>query len=246
MDASSHKDRLATAGPGRQPLYAALATLLIQDIRDGKYRPLSTLPTEKELGERYGVSRQTVRQALRSVRDLGLISSHEGRRRHRDLDRLRLGSGGRSAVARGAPDSGGDDDPRRPGAGDRVRPAAHRCRIRRGARRRPAGQPERSRRTGRLRSAGLCHGDAAQRERRRILAQRDELQGAEHVAGDEGPRGRGSEGVHATGYTAGRCSRASWYKTLPSFVTVLVNVLLAPAAAKSTCFMVPAGSVGSS
>jgi DNA-binding GntR family transcriptional regulator len=78
MDASNHKDRLATAGPGRQPLYAALATLLIQDIRDGKYRPLSTLPTEKELGERYGVSRQTVRQALRSVRDLGLISSHAG------------------------------------------------------------------------------------------------------------------------------------------------------------------------
>lgn len=72
------QDRLAAAGPGRQPLYAALANLLIQDIRDGKYRPSSTLPTEKELSERYGVSRQTVRQALRSVKDLGLISSHAG------------------------------------------------------------------------------------------------------------------------------------------------------------------------
>ena len=67
-----------SAGPGRQPPYAALAALLIQDIRDGKYKPSSTLPTEKELSERYGVSRQTVRQALRSVRDLGLISSHAG------------------------------------------------------------------------------------------------------------------------------------------------------------------------
>lgn len=78
MQDANLKDKLAPAGPGRQPLYAALATLLIQDIRSGKYRPSSTLPTEKELSERYSVSRQTVRQALRSVRDLGLISSHAG------------------------------------------------------------------------------------------------------------------------------------------------------------------------
>jgi len=78
MEEANFRDRLAGAGPGRQPLYAALASLLIQDIRDGKYKPSSTLPTEKELSERYGVSRQTVRQALRSVRDLGLISSHAG------------------------------------------------------------------------------------------------------------------------------------------------------------------------
>jgi DNA-binding GntR family transcriptional regulator len=78
MDDNNRRELLSAGGPGRQPLYAALAALLARDIQEGKYRPLSTLPSEKELTERYGVSRQTVRQALRSVRDLGLISSHAG------------------------------------------------------------------------------------------------------------------------------------------------------------------------
>jgi Transcriptional regulators len=73
-----HKESLTGAGPGKQPLYAALAALLVQDIRGGKYPPSSTLPSEMELADRYGVSRQTVRQALRNVRELGLISSHAG------------------------------------------------------------------------------------------------------------------------------------------------------------------------
>ncbi|MNL29849.1 HTH-type transcriptional repressor YvoA [compost metagenome] len=59
-------------------MYAALAALLTRDIEEGKYPPSSALPTEKELTERYGVSRQTVRQALRAVRERGLISSHAG------------------------------------------------------------------------------------------------------------------------------------------------------------------------
>lgn len=63
---------------GGAPLYASLASLLEQDIRDGRFKPGSTLPSEKELTERHGVSRQTVRQALRMLRDQGLISSHPG------------------------------------------------------------------------------------------------------------------------------------------------------------------------
>lgn len=78
MDHVNEQELLSTAGPGRQPLYAALASVLTRDIQDGKYPPASTLPSEKELTERYGVSRQTVRQALRAVRDQGLISSHPG------------------------------------------------------------------------------------------------------------------------------------------------------------------------
>lgn len=65
-------------GIGRQPMYAALASMLVRDIEEGRYLPDSTLPSEKELGERYGVSRHTVRQALREVRDRGLISSQPG------------------------------------------------------------------------------------------------------------------------------------------------------------------------
>jgi DNA-binding GntR family transcriptional regulator len=78
MSQTADDDLSSLAGPGRQPLYAALAGVLARDIRGGKYPPESTLPSEKELTERYGVSRQTVRQALRAVRDQGLISSHPG------------------------------------------------------------------------------------------------------------------------------------------------------------------------
>ena len=78
MDSVNPQEALAGTGPGRQPLYAALAALLIRDIRSGRYPPATNLPTEKELSERYGVSRQTVRQALRNVREQGLISSHAG------------------------------------------------------------------------------------------------------------------------------------------------------------------------
>ncbi|NWB99642.1 GntR family transcriptional regulator [Pseudomonas gingeri] len=65
-------------GLSRQPLYAAVSELLIKDIASGKYPPSSTLPTEQEMTELYGVSRQTVRQALRVLRERGLISSHPG------------------------------------------------------------------------------------------------------------------------------------------------------------------------
>lgn len=78
MSAQHHSD-LPLRGSGRQPLYAAVSELLIRDIASGKYKPSTNLPTEQELTELYGVSRQTVRQALRVLRDRGMISSHPGR-----------------------------------------------------------------------------------------------------------------------------------------------------------------------
>jgi hypothetical protein len=44
--------------------------------------------------------------------------------------------------------------------------------------------------------AELSHGDAAQGQRRRVVAQGDPLKGAERVAGGEGARGGGDQGVH--------------------------------------------------
>ena len=44
--------------------------------------------------------------------------------------------------------------------------------------------------------AELGHGDAAQGQRRRVVAQGDALEGAERVAGGEGARGGGDQGVH--------------------------------------------------
>ena len=53
--------------------------------------------------------------------------------------------------------------------------------------------------------AELGHGDAAQGERRRVVAQGDALEGAERVAGDEGARGGGDQGVHRD-----RLPRGAW------------------------------------
>ena len=70
-------ERLARSA-GQQPLYSTVAEMLSREIQEGKYPPASTLPSEKELTERYGVSRQTVRFALRMLRERGLVSSHAG------------------------------------------------------------------------------------------------------------------------------------------------------------------------
>ena len=56
--------------------------------------------------------------------------------------------------------------------------------------------------------AELRHGDAAQRQRRWVVAQRDALERAERVAGGERARGGGDQGVHAarlSGAVAARC-----------------------------------------
>ncbi|ARP92262.1 hypothetical protein CAL14_19850 [Bordetella genomosp. 9] len=67
----------ALAG-GRNPLYVALAKTLAADIHGGRYPIGSTLPTEGELSLRYGVSRHTVRQALRELKEEGLLWSRPG------------------------------------------------------------------------------------------------------------------------------------------------------------------------
>jgi DNA-binding GntR family transcriptional regulator len=65
-----------TASEG--PLYVALARRLKADITNGTYPVGSRLPTEAELGARFSVGRHTVREALRLLRDDGLVSSRQG------------------------------------------------------------------------------------------------------------------------------------------------------------------------
>lgn len=59
------------AGP---PRYQQVADSLITAIGTGQYPVGSLLPTEMELCAQYGISRATVREALRRLRDAGLIS----------------------------------------------------------------------------------------------------------------------------------------------------------------------------
>jgi GntR family transcriptional regulator len=56
------------------PRYQQVAADLISGISDGKYPVGSYLPTERDLCAQYRISRYTVREALRRLRDAGLIS----------------------------------------------------------------------------------------------------------------------------------------------------------------------------
>ncbi|MGC9670844.1 GntR family transcriptional regulator [Planosporangium sp. 12N6] len=61
------------------PLYRRIAADLREAMRTGELRPGDRLPTEQELGERYGVSRNTVRLALGMLTNEGAITSTPGR-----------------------------------------------------------------------------------------------------------------------------------------------------------------------
>ena len=56
------------------PRYQRVADDLTKRIGSGKYPVGGYLPTEMELCRQYGISRHTVREALRQLRDAGLIS----------------------------------------------------------------------------------------------------------------------------------------------------------------------------
>lgn len=60
------------------PVYRRMAQTLTEDIRTGKHQIGAALPTEKELCESFGVSRHTVREALRQLEQLGLIMRRQG------------------------------------------------------------------------------------------------------------------------------------------------------------------------
>lgn len=58
--------------------YQRVAQALLAEISGGRYPVGSHLPTEAKLEERFGVSRHTVRAAIRYLRDLGLVSARAG------------------------------------------------------------------------------------------------------------------------------------------------------------------------
>lgn len=56
----------------RRPVYQQVAEQLREAILDGTLAPGAPLPAERELGERFGVSRTSVREALRQLEAQGL------------------------------------------------------------------------------------------------------------------------------------------------------------------------------
>ncbi len=61
------------------PLYYQIELRLREAIESGQYAPGQRLPTEKVLQQAYGVSRVTIRTALRRLEEDGLISTQRGR-----------------------------------------------------------------------------------------------------------------------------------------------------------------------
>lgn len=63
----------------RVPKYQQVIETLMAEIRAGKYEIGSKLPTEWELGERFQVSRITVRKSMEHLQNEGLVSREMGR-----------------------------------------------------------------------------------------------------------------------------------------------------------------------
>src|SRR5689334_15886102 len=61
------------------PLYHQLKTVLLEKLRLGEWKPNDQLPTEDELGVLFGVSKATVRQALRDLAESGHVRREQGR-----------------------------------------------------------------------------------------------------------------------------------------------------------------------
>ncbi|MFF9020389.1 GntR family transcriptional regulator [Streptomyces eurythermus] len=58
-----------------RPLYGRIAALLLGELRDGTIPPGERLPGERHLAAHFGVSRETVRQALEVLRRSGVVAT---------------------------------------------------------------------------------------------------------------------------------------------------------------------------
>jgi len=62
-----------------RPLYKQVKDRLLEGLADGSLPPAAKLASERELVERYGVSRITIRQAMRELVSEGHLRSHPGK-----------------------------------------------------------------------------------------------------------------------------------------------------------------------
>lgn len=63
----------------KTPLYHQMSEQICSAIESGRLKPGDPLPSERELCEKYGVSRGTVRQAIQSLANLGYIVKKQGK-----------------------------------------------------------------------------------------------------------------------------------------------------------------------
>jgi GntR family transcriptional regulator len=61
------------------PLYQQIQQRLVEQIQSGAYKPSEPLPSIQKIAAQMGVSQMTVRQAVKSLTELGIIYSRQGK-----------------------------------------------------------------------------------------------------------------------------------------------------------------------
>ncbi|WP_158095932.1 GntR family transcriptional regulator [Cloacibacillus sp. An23] len=92
----------------REGTLSQLVLESIQDsIRSGEFRPGEALPSERELAERYGVGKSSIREAVKMLQILGVVETSQGRGTY-----LRRASGPSllNRLLPGLARAGGDDE----------------------------------------------------------------------------------------------------------------------------------------
>src|SRR5688500_2160603 len=64
---------------GPLPRYYQLKEILRERIRTGEWAPGALIPSERELCERYGISRMTARQSVTALANEGLLYREQGK-----------------------------------------------------------------------------------------------------------------------------------------------------------------------
>jgi GntR family transcriptional regulator len=64
---------------GRTPLHHQVYDLILREIKDGELRPGDRIDSEHQLGEKYGVSRTTVKQAIQRLAQSGYVYRLQGK-----------------------------------------------------------------------------------------------------------------------------------------------------------------------
>ena len=61
------------------PLYHQIQQRLLEQIQSGAFKPSEPIPSIQKIASRMGVSQMTVRQAVKSLCELGVIYSKQGK-----------------------------------------------------------------------------------------------------------------------------------------------------------------------
>lgn len=70
----------STPAPGKwKRLYEEIVTAIEEQVTQGELKPGDKLPSERELSEQFNVSRTAVREAVKALREKGMVVVHPGR-----------------------------------------------------------------------------------------------------------------------------------------------------------------------